>query len=335
MKINLSHFEETQSVRKALFEKLLLPTDVRLDFAFDVVHGLNDLTRSLADLHPHKRSIAVLGAQPPPLAEIAMQFAGQGFSVQTIPVSFLKMDDVALKAAWDTLKKDTLFVLCGAVEPLTGAIYPYDWIRHEAAKKNIFTIIYQSPDSLTHGLIIPETHFESICADPLWGETSGLNLLLKGERCLGDKLFWGEPRYELEAIKKLEEALLKPLSAETEDKVAITAFENKLKMQLGSDTHFLGEDIPRLYDRAVFFVDGVGGESLVHELKKNKIESFTAAACAWDNPNINSWLPHLGLTNQWVQSSLILPLAEIKKPTTFDHLGTAISSLRKISGATV
>ncbi len=333
MKINLSHFEETQSVRKALFEKLLLPADLRLDFAFDVVHGLNDLTRSLADLHPHKRSIAVLGAQPPPVAEIAMQFAGQGFSVQTIPVSFLMMDEMALKTAWETLKKDTLFVLCSAVEPITGVIYPYDWIRHEAAKKNIFTLIYQSPDSLTHGLIIPETHFEGICADPLWGEASGLNLLLKGERCLGDKLLWGESRYELEAIKKLEEALLKPLSTETEDKVAVIAFEDKLKMQLGAETHFLGDDIPRLYDRAVLFVDGVGGESLVYELKKNKIESFTGAACAWNNPHINSWLPQLGLTSQWVQSSLILPLAEIKKSSTFDHLIAAISALREISGS--
>jgi len=332
MKINLSSFEETQIARKAFFEKLLLPAGIRLDFAFDAVHGLNELTRSLADLHPHKRSLAVLGPQPSPLAEIAMQFASQGFNVQTIPLSFSNFDEGALKTSWSSLKKDTLFILCSAVEPLTGVFYPYEWIRQEAAIKNIFTIIYQSPDSLSHGLIVPETPFESICADPLWGQTSGLTLLLKGERCLGERVLWGEPRYELEAIKKLEEALLTPLPKLNEDKSMVLDFESKIKSRFEGKVHLLSEGMIRLYDRSVFFVDGVGGEALVHQLEEWSIRSFTAAACAWNSPIINPWLIHSGLSTAWVQSSLILPLAEIQKNTTLEHLCEGISSLRAISG---
>jgi cysteine sulfinate desulfinase/cysteine desulfurase-like protein len=332
MKINLSRFEETQVARKGLFERLKLPKDVRLDLAFDAVHALNELTRSLADLHPHKRSVAILGAQPSPIAEIAVQFASQGFNVQHIPVSFTHYDEAGLQTAWAALKKDTLFVLTSVVEPLTGALYPVEWLRSEAIKKNIFTLLYQSPDSLGRGLITPQNAFEGICADPLWGQTSALTLLIKGERCGGEKLLWGEPRFEIEAIKSLEKSLLNSLDSKGEDKEIVLAFENKLKAKLGASVHFLGEDTERLYDRAVVFTEGASGDSLIYELSKSKIEAFTGAACAWDNPNLNSWLPQLGISQDWVQTSLILPLAEVKKATTLNILVESVTALRKISG---
>jgi cysteine sulfinate desulfinase/cysteine desulfurase-like protein len=331
MKINLSRFEETQTARRGLFERLKLPREVRLDLAFDAVHALNELTRSLADLHPHKRSIAILGAQPSPLAEIAIQFASQGFNVQAIPVSFTMHDEHALQTAWAALKKDTLFVLSSVVEPLTGALYPIEWLRTEAFKKNIFTLLYQSQDSLSHGLLTPQNAFEGICADPLWGETSGLTLLLKGERCLGDKLLWGEPRFEIKAIETLEKALLKPLETSKENKKTVLDFESKVREEFGSTANFLGDGVDRLYDRAVLFFDGVGGDSLVHDLEKNKIQAFTGAACAWNSPNLNSWLPQLGINQAWVQSSLILPLKELEKPAILKTLFEKVAALKEIS----
>jgi hypothetical protein len=217
------------------------------------------------------------------------------------------------------------------VEPFTGGLYPVDWLRAEAAKKNIFSLIYQSPDSLNHGLIVPENPFEGVCADPLHAKPNGLCLILKGERCKGERLFWGEPVYEISNIEELEKVLLSPLQQNAESKKDIQDFEKSVMREI-KGVHSLGAHVGRLYDRAVLFIDGVGGDSLVEELKRSYFLSYTAAACAWNSPHLNAWLPGLGIMNSWVQSSLIVPLSETKKGSFQAQLSEKISKLRKISG---
>jgi hypothetical protein len=330
MEINLTGFEEVLAYEVELHDLLKLPPTTKVEIALDTVHALNDLTRSLADLHPHKRSIATLGALPEPLSRIATSFASQGYTIQEIPVSFLVYEESALQSAWETLKKDTLFVLMSYAEPFTGAIYPVDFVRKEAAKKSIFSLIYQSPDALKRGIIIPETAFEGIVVDALWGTAAPLSLILKGDRCQGEKLLWGHSRYNQEAVKNLAKKV-SGIVPGGEDRPKVIDFENQMKMHMGHSIHCLGEKIPRIFDRSVFFVDGVDGEALTFELKKHKVESYTANACAWQNPHLNAWLPQLGIPVSWAQSSVILPVEQLNK-SNLDTVLAAIQTLRKISG---
>lgn len=335
MKINLHPFGKLEAQQKDFRDKVTLPSEVRLDLAHGIVHGLNDLTRSIAGLHPHKMSIAVLGAQPTPVREVVTGFAGQGYAVQELPVSFAKPDEGLLKEAWEKLKKDTLFVVTSAIEPLTGAVYPYEWIRGIAPQKNIFTLISMPSDALKRGLIIPASPFEGIVADPLWGEDDRLVVVLKGERCQGDRLFWGEPHFSDRALHNIENKLMELQKSgglnKDEDKNLVLEFEKKMTAEL-TPVDYLGAGVERLYDRAVLFIPGVNGEAVMHGLKDGGYEVFTAAACAWNSPHLNPWLPKLGFAPELVESSVIIPVTTLKKVGFAEKLVEVVRHLRKISG---
>lgn len=335
MKINIPVFEHFLSQKELIRKKLEIPAEVQVDLALDRVHGVNDLARSLADLNPHKKSIAILGAQPSPVREVAIGLGKTGFVVQEIPVSFSHFQLQSLSEAWEKLKKDTLFVLGAAVEPFTGALYPFDWIRTEASKKNIFSLIYQSPDSLKKGLIVPRTPWEGVIADPFWGEEDTLALVLKGERCHGESLLWGDPHFSDQSVENLAETLSQGRGnkeIEPEDQPAIRSFEKKVRESLSGVVKTLPDDCARLYDRAVLFVDGVNGDALCHALAQKKWEAFTSAACSWDDPHLNAWLPKLGFSPETAQSCLLVPLSVAKKEGFYKDLLAEIDRLRKISG---
>jgi hypothetical protein len=328
MKINLHSFEKGEGQIQKLRQKIKLPSTTQLQIALDPVHGLNELTRSLANLHPHKRSIAVLGAQPPPLAEVLKGFAGEGFAVQDLPISFMAPDEGALNAAWEKLKKDTLFVVGSLAEPLTGALYPWAWAKKPAEAKGIFTVTYVSKDAMGKALN-PQGPWESQVIDPLWGEAHRLNLVLKGDRCQGDSLLWGTPEFSDEAI----ESLLNNLeSTGSENPKLVKSFETQVAKSLGESARFLSPDVSRLFDRSVIFIVGVNGEALSHALKEDGFETFTGAACAWDSPHLNNWLPQCGISAEMVQGSLIIPVQALGQKEFQQRLLERVSALRKISG---
>ncbi len=334
MKINLYPFEKLEQYKHSLRDKLNIPENIQIEIALDLVHGLNELTRSVAQLHPHKRSIAVLGPQPSPINEIIKGFSSEGFSVQELPVSFMNPDEKSLSEAWEKLKKDTLFVLGSAVEPLTGCIYPFDWIRREAPKKNIFSLIYYSPDALKKKLIVPQSPWEGFVADPLWDEPHTLSLVLKGERCQGDRLLWGAAHYSEAGVKLLGDKLMSGRgeeSSETEDKKQIQEFEKNLNLEFKNTVGILPLSCARIFDRAVLFIKGVNGDALIHILKEQGYEAATGAACTWNSPHINNWLPATGINVEMVQTSLIIPLKTLRKTDFSKHLVAAVLKLRQIS----
>jgi hypothetical protein len=335
MKINLFKFERLEKQRQVLKEKLGVAADVGVDLAFDGVHALNDLCRSIANLHPHKRSIAVVAGQPPPLQKLISGFAGEGYSVQVLPASFNEDGQAALSEAWEKLKKDTLFVLSSVTEPLTGALYPTEWVRGEAGKKNIFSILYFSPDALKRGLQVPANPWEAFVLDPLWDGDYTTALCLKGDRAKGDPVLWGEPHFSGQAMALLEKALPKGSSgvqAGLEDEKAVRDFEKKAVERLKGGVRLLHESCPRLFDRAVLFVEGVNGEALQKELEAQGVETHTGASCAWDDPHTNNWLPQLGITEEMVQSSILVPLSSLKNSQAAERLVSKAAELRGVSG---
>jgi hypothetical protein len=334
MKINLYPFEKLEQHKMHLREKLHIPENVQIEIALDLVHGLNELTRSVAQLHPHKRSIAVLGPQPPPLKEIVKGFSGEGFAVQELPVSFMKPDEAVLNDAWEKLKKDTLFVLGSAAEPLTGALYPFDWVRREAPKKQMFSLIYYSPDALKKKFVLPETPWEGMVADPLWDEEHTLSLVLKGERCQGEGLLWGTAHFSEEGVQLLGDTLMVTMGEEipqTEDKKLVQGFEQSIVKELKGTVTVLPENGARIFDRAVLFINGINGDSLLHKLKEEGFDTATGAACSWNSPHLNNWLPPTGISIEMVQSSLLIPLKTLYKDDLAEKLLAQVRALRKIS----
>ncbi len=330
MRINISKFERLEDQKTKLKAALKVSGDVQVEIAYDGVHALNELTRSIAQLHPHKRSIAVLGAQPPPVFGLLKGFVSEGFSVQEIPFSFMGFDEKALIESWEKLKKDTLFVLGSVIEPLTGGIYPFDWIRREAPKKNIFSLMYMSSDALKLGPIVPASPWESVIIDPLWDQSQTLALILKGERSQGERLIWGEARFSNESVEKLESRLCEPL--ESQDRSTVLDFEKKVMEYFKSTVRSLDRQCPRVFDRAVLFISGVNGESLMHALNEKSFDVGSGASCAWDSPHFNRWLPKLGVSEEMVQTSILIPLKTLKKPGLFENLVENINKLRKLSG---
>jgi hypothetical protein len=331
MKINLFKFERLENQKCALKEKLGLPADIGLDIAFDGIHALNDLSRSIANLHPHKRSIAILGSQPPPIQKLISGFGGEGFGVQHLPVSFAIPNETALAEAWEKLKKDTLFILSIVAEPLTGALYPVEWVRRESQKKGFFNLLYFSPDSLKRGLPIPQSPWEAFVLDPLWNKEHTLAVTLKGDRAKGDPILWGEPHFSEEALEILSNSLSSG-QADLEDEKTVRSFEKQLAALLKTGVRLLGEECPRLFDRAVIFIEGINGEALQNGLAKQGIEIHTGASCAWDDPHTNNWLPQLGLGEEMIQASVLVPLSTLKTAGLIEKILPQIIELRKVSG---
>lgn len=310
MKIDLTLFEKNEDLKQKVRVALRIPESVTLELAADRLIAINDLARGIADLHPHKRSIATLGALPPPLREVARGFAKQGYTVQEIKVNLKsKNEEQKFTEKIEALKKDTLFVLGSEIEPLTGLFFPWKSIQAELSKKNIFTVNYFNPASLRSGLRFPENGFEAFVIDPVMG---GNCFVLKGDRCRTEPLLWGESIFSESNLMETCEALHRNIRFGHHDENYVIEFEKNSASQLntiatpasitssnstttattnvsstatgGGDSSGSGsgesfvETLPfwcaRLYDRVVFFVKGVNGDALVQEMN----QSFSKAS---------------------------------------------------------
>jgi hypothetical protein len=335
MKISLYRGETHENQIKKVRESLAIQSDASLELGLDSVHSLNELTRSIAQLHPHKKSIAILGAQPPPLQALISGFAADGFLIQELPVSFTAPSDEVLTQAFEKLKKDTLFVLSSAIEPLTAIFYPYKFICNEAFRRNIFSLTYFSPDALKQGLPKLENAFEGIIADPLWGEPHSLSVILKGERCQGERLLWGQTHVSDESvdflINKFHELSQDSKVKVFEDRKLVLDAETKIHTLIASGIELLNSKSLRLYDRAVCFIKGTNGDAMVERLCEAGFDASTGAACAWNLPRLNNWLPKLGFTPENIESSLIVPIATLKQVGFYEALVKVIKELRQIS----
>lgn len=332
MKINVTQFEAIEKIKESVRQALGIPGNLNIEFGLDGLHAVNELSRSIADMHPHKRSIAVLGAQPPPIQEVAKNFAKQGYSVQEISFEFgdeAKMKS-ALVAKIDTLKKDTLFVLTSDVEPITGLVYPTDLVQEILAQKSIYLLWYQSQASLQNGLKLPQNPLQAGIADAFY-ERQGLSLIVKGERVTGEKLLWGDLRLSEEAIQTLT-AEIKRLKDEPSEKKEVENFEKNLQQKLKDSVKLLPKECPRIFDRAVFFTKGVNGDAMAHMLVQAGLEASTSDSCYWQDPHLNQWLPKLGFTQEDSQSCTVLAAKNLRDSQTISKVSDVILKLQKISG---
>lgn len=308
MKINVYPFEASQKRIKKLTETFQVPENVNLDVALDTVHGLNELTRSVALLHPHKLSIATLGALPAPLDGLVKGFKSEGYKVQEIPVNLLSSNWEGENALQE-LKKDTVFILASAQEPFTGIKYPWEKLRDFAKEKKIFLITYFAPAALGTQVPIPQSDFEGVVLDPLWGQELAPTLLLKGSRLKGDPLLWGQPEVSEVGSMALQKTFQTPVE---QSKEKALEFEKTLSQKYDFVTAPCME-LDRVYDRGILTVKDHHADELKHQLGQKNIQVESLASCSWNHPLGFSWLVKGGFQELDIQSTIVVPLSEMTK----------------------
>ncbi len=335
MRLDLEHFETLEKQTAQVRETLHLPSEMRLDLALDSTHALNDLLRGLANLFPHKRSIARFGALPSPLQEVVRGFAREGFTVQEIPVNLKAPSKEAADAAMATLKKDTLFIAASFATPLLGALYPVEWVRSHCASKQMFFIGYGPSAFWERGLLIPQTPFEAFVYEPDL-DIGSLAFWIGGERLHGENLFWGKPHFKWAHVEALKKYIKDHQVAHDENEKIQTVdnFELGFAREVPGVSSLLqhGDKKNRLYDRAVLSVFGCDGSALTELLSKKGYDVYSAAACHWGTPHLNNWMAGSGFSPEEIQSSLFIASDVLEKASFKVDLIEAVRYLRGISG---
>lgn len=269
--------------------------------------ALNEVTRGLGRLFPHRRSIAYVQGCGPYFEPLMRFFSAEGFSLQAMAFNELK------KLDWiEQLKKDTLFVLLSDDDPLTGQLFDTTEIRKALEAKKIFSIVsshaahsYRSSWDLT-----------PYCVRVLSGD-SQFSLSLLGERASKiEPLLFGPADWAVGLLDKVEPFF----NSKAEDQNAVLNFE---KANPGSATAFFADGTSRLFDRAAIYWKDMDGEALVHELaldlkvslampgQESRLE--TASLCRWKGIRTLSWLSEQGIDAETARG-LVLIAKELITP---------------------
>jgi hypothetical protein len=314
--IDFRIFEEYESQCDLIKEKILsahtdlsgksaVAPPLSFDLFLDPVHAINDISRGLAEMHPHKRSIAILGGVPEPLHSVARGFAKSGYSVQEIKVNMLApYSEQNFSEQIAQLKKDTLFVLGSAIEPITGLIYPWNSVREELLKKSIFLVKYFNAESLLLGHPLPLSELEAFIFN-----TGTPTLAARGARCKIDPLLWGRSNFLRDQVLRACERFLKSGHYGHHEENYIVDFEKEIQAQ-DSRVELLPFWQQRVSDRAVFFIKQVNGDAFVKFLlevaPEFASEITTADSVFWNNPHSPQWMTSLGFSPHHARSSVIL-----------------------------
>lgn len=335
----IEKFEALEKQRNQLRSVLKLSDSLRLELAFDSTHAINDLARGLANLFPHKRSLAKLGHLPSPLSEVIKGFATEGFAIQEIPVNLKSFDEGQAEAAFASLKKDTLFVLGSFQASPLDSLYPTKWLREKCREKQLFFLAQVSSEFLSHRSVLPETPFEAFVYNPGLA-TTNIHFWIGGERCQGESLLWGKPHFENSAFLSLKSAL-----PELFERAKVQAVQNKNaeKTIFDFESRVVGKipgakallppnGVGRLWNRASLSFEGCDGSALVSMLEKKGYDVLTLSACFSESPHLPQWLVDSGFSASELQSSLLVNLETLSKSGFLDDLSEIVNYLRKMSG---
>ena len=86
-----------------------------------VGHAVNEVTKALAKLFTHKKTIAVISGVDPTFNTVAVAFSEDGYVVKNISPA-----DAAKAETWAPMIDELLFVLICDDDPITGRRYAFD-----------------------------------------------------------------------------------------------------------------------------------------------------------------------------------------------------------------
>lgn len=283
-------------------------------------HAVNEITRSLAALYTHKKTIAIVKSVDPSFERVAVAFSQDGFVVK-----MLSVDEASKAETWAPLIDELLFVLTTEDDPITGRLYPFEAAAFTG--KRVFRLHVSHAAHRFQPLKRPD-----LFAAQILSLAPDRALLVGGERikiepAIAPSLFWPEaPSTEIAD-------LLAPQSTYQNE---VAEFEATLPA--GFRAYFKPNE-SRLFDRAVIYHPDFDGSAVIDELaatlqialpapgQNAKLESMSA--CRWQSPRLNEWLLGRGETDETTRGLVVIDGSLIDSSLRV-HLETAAAKISRL-----
>jgi hypothetical protein len=290
-----------------------------------VGHAVAEVTKALAKLYTHKKTIAVVEGVDPTFSKVAVAFSEEGYVVKN-----LKIKDALLPETWSALMDELLFVLTCDDDPVTGRLYPFETGPFNG--KRIFRLHVSHELHRTQGIKRPEPFVANILS-----LTPDRALMVAGERVKIEPQLAPSLHWPIESAEQIAAHLGMPdpnVAAPSQSDVE--EFEQNLPA--GFKAYFKADDA-RLFDRVVIYHPDFDGSSVIDELAKTMQVALRApgepallestSACRWESPRFNDWLLARGESDATTRGLVILSSTLIAKGLR-THLETAAAKIARL-----
>ena len=290
-----------------------------------VGHAVSEITKAIAKLFTHKKTIAIVQGVDQSFGPVAVQFSEEGFVVKNIT-----REEAAKPETWSALIEELLFVLVCNDDPITARLYPFDGSAFTG--KRVFQI-HMCHESQRWGPVTRPAPF----GVQIWSLSSDRSLMVAGERCkiqpqLAPNIFW-----RAESDQEITASLIPMTAADLSAREKmVREFESNLPA--GFKAYF-GANEPRLFDRTVIYHPDYDGSAIIDELAVNMQISIkragetspfeTTSACRWESPRFIDWLISRGETEATTRG-LVIVSSDLIDRGLATHLATAAAKIARL-----
>jgi hypothetical protein len=339
MRIDLPEYETWSALSgqyKAVLAEINHPLgdpQIQVQIYAGYQHGLWEVTKALAGLFSHKKTIAIVDKVEPAFESLAMAFAEEGYSIKV-----LSREDLEQPSAWmGQIQAELLFVLMSEDDPITSAVRKYDALNEALKDKRIFKI------SVSHALYRVRPPDRPAPFDVrILSLTPERALLVAGERCRVQPPVVSRLPWTLATSQEIHEQI-GTLSLEDSKKFrdAVSEFESRLPAGF---LPFFKTGDERVFDRAVIHhpefdglavIDGLAREAGVRLPSPGRQAALESTSpCRWENPRFAEWLVKSGHSEEIIRGMVVISaehlVAEGTAKVTAELLTRAADAIRKI-----
>lgn len=316
----------SESYRSALPQPLQDP-NLNVSIFTSVAHAVTEVTRGLAQLYAHKKTIAIISQVDPSFEPIAVQFSQDEFQVKLITPEQAKD-----AATWTALADELLFVLASEDDPITGRLTDLTALNDSLKTKRVFRLLVSHEAHNWKQATRPEPF-----AVKIFSLSANRALMIAGERCkiqpqVSPALSWSQSDSEIaDEVKTFTTP-----QTEADSKARIEKFESQLPQ--GFKAYFAPTEA-RLYDRSVIQTPNFDGSSIIDELSltlqtpimpigtESPLE--TTSACRWESPRFQDWLMARGETEATVRGLIVIDESLVTDALK-THLETAAAKVDRL-----
>lgn len=290
-----------------------------------VGHAVSEITKALAKLYTHKKTIAVIEGVDPTFTKVSVAFSEDGYNVKS-----LKVAEAQQAETWAPLMDDLLFVLTCDDDPVTGRLYPFE--TGPFAGKRVFRLHVSHEAHRSQEIKRPEPFVANILS-----LTPERALMVAGERVKIEPQFAPSLHWPVETPEQIALAMGRPNpQIASPSQADVTEFESNLPA--GFKAYFAPTDA-RLFDRIVIYHPDFDGSAVIDELSKTLQVPLkapgepslleTTSACRWESPRFNDWLLERGETDATTRGLVVISSALIAKGLR-THLETAAAKITRL-----
>ena len=331
MKIDLQVVESWERLNETYRQALLpfggIDDTINVQVYLGYQHALHEICQSLAQIFPHRKTIAYFKHASPAFEPIAIALSKEGFAVKA-----LNFEEMRQPKAWlDPIQKELLFFMSAFDDPITGELFQFPEFEQEIKDKRIFRLTLSHSFHRYFSLPKPSTYEVRILS--LERDRA---LMLAGERgkfipALAPKLNW--PADEAPSVQKL----LAPIAPEKYQELQATLL--KIKSQLPAEAKaILPDTVSCLNDRLIFSFSDIDGLAFIEALAKMTSLNLTApgedsdlettSLCRWDSPRLLGFFSERGFSPETIRGLIVIAADALTKIQP-DAIKLAYEQVRK------